>query len=90
MNQKHKTSQRNLAILAWFGLACQVLGYVGLPLYLIAQAGWPIPAPGNPLGPTVAILFGISLGGWAGNLRQINELKQRLAALEAGSAAGAA
>jgi hypothetical protein len=82
VNQKQSAGKRNLTILIWFALACQLLGWAGLALHLIERASIPIPAPGNPLGPVVAALFGLAIGGWAGNLREITELKERMTSLE--------
>ncbi len=42
---------------------------------------------GNPLGGPLFLIFGIALAGWASNLREIVDLKQRVSSLEGRSVA---
>lgn len=71
-----ETGQRNLLIMVWMGLGCQAAGVV---LMLASVMKLSI---GNPLGAVLFLIFGMALGGWAGNLREIGDLKQRVAELE--------
>ena len=82
MNSQHDKSQRNLAILSYMGLACELVGALGM---FGSLAGWWAGLWGPPasaLGFLVFFVFGMALGGWASNLSLINDLKKRLSALE--------
>jgi hypothetical protein len=77
MKEQHDKSQRNLAILSYMGLACQFVGVVGA---IGSMAGfW---AKGALPWGFMMVVFGMALGGWAGNLSQIIDLKRRLSAME--------
>jgi hypothetical protein len=78
MNEQHDKSQRNLAILSYMGLACQFVGFVGA---FGSMAGfWG--SKGTVTWGFMMLVFGMALGGWAGNLSQIIDLKKRLSAME--------
>ena len=67
---------RNLLNLVWMGLGCQAAGVV---LALAGAASLPF---GKPLEGVLFLIFGMALGGWANNQREIVDLKQRLSAVE--------
>lgn len=78
MSEQHGRSQRNLAFLSYLGLACQFLGVLGA---VGGMAGfW---GKGALPGGFMMVVFGMALGGWAGNLSEILDLKRRLLAIEA-------
>lgn len=76
MKDKHTSGGRNLMILCWMGLACQA---VGVFLFIASVLNLKF---GSPLGGPLFLTFGMALGGWAGNLREITGLKQRITDLE--------
>jgi hypothetical protein len=82
MSSKQKAGKRNLLILAWMGLACQVIGVAGTLLSFAARAGLPIPVPDNPLPFVFLLPLGMALAGWVGNFREIVDIKERISALE--------
>jgi hypothetical protein len=82
MSSKQKAGKRNLLILAWMGLIFQFGGVAGALMSFAAKAGLPIPVPDNPLPFIFLLPLGMALAGWAGNLREIVELKERISALE--------
>lgn len=67
-------SKWNLVILIWLGLACQAAGVIGFLSDLVRSEA--------SIGPALFMIFGLAVGGWAGNLKEITELKARLAQLE--------
>ncbi|MDA1053274.1 MAG: hypothetical protein O3C40_22715 [Planctomycetota bacterium] len=79
MNKSVKGT-RNLLILSWLGLGCQAAGV------LLVIAGAANLQFGSPLGGPLFLIFGMALGGWASNLSEIIDLKQRVSVLEGRSA----
>lgn len=73
-----KKSTRNLVILSWFGVACQVAGVVGFLVSMLVKSEASIV-------PALLIILGIAVAGWAGNLKEITELKSRISQLESGA-----
>ncbi len=84
MNDKNASGKRNLTILSWMGLACQAIGWVSVFSNFVGLQ-W-----GTLLAGMMTVTFGMAMGGWAGNLREITELKERLARLEGGAGTAAA
>ena len=77
MTDKRTKGKRNLLILNWMGLACQL---VGVLLTFAAHAGL---VDISPVGSFLLLVFGMALSGWAGNLTEITNLKYRVSELEA-------
>jgi hypothetical protein len=65
-----------LKFTAWLGLACQAIGVVSA-IYNSA-----IGQSDAAAASLIMLVFGIAIGGWAGNLLEIRSLKARVAALE--------
>jgi hypothetical protein len=67
---------RALKFLCWLGLICQAVGIVSaISLMAIGQFD-------GGAASIVVVVFGMAVGGWAGNLLEIRHLKGRVAALE--------
>jgi hypothetical protein len=79
MNGNSASGKRNLTILSWMGLACQAIGWVSVFSNFVGL-DW-----GTLQAGMIMAIFGMAMGGWAGNLREITELKERLARLEGGA-----
>jgi hypothetical protein len=76
MKELSTKGKRNLGILIWMGLACQLAGVI---LAIAATTGM---SNKDVLHGILFLTFGMALGGWAGNLREITDLKTRVADLE--------
>jgi hypothetical protein len=90
MNTVSESGKRNLRILVWMGLACQVFGVLivigDLANLMLGSASGGLVLLRGP----VMLTFGIALGGWAGLLGEIVELNEHVAELEGGAATPAA
>ncbi len=77
MTDKRTKGKRDLLFLSWMGLACQLVGV------LLAFAALADLVDISPIGGVLFLVFGMALGGWAGNLQEITNLKYRVSELEA-------
>ena len=76
MTDNRAKGKRNLLILNWLRLACQLVGVVTLFASLAGVLDV------SSLGAMSFLVFGMALAGWAGNLQEIVDLKYRVAKLE--------
>lgn len=76
MTDKRTKGKRNLLLLIWMGLACQLAGV------LLTSAAYADLVDKSPIGGVLLLVFGMALGGWAGNLQEITDLKHRVLELE--------
>lgn len=82
MNDRQTRGKRNLTILSWLGLACQAFGVLVAFGSMIGVVGSAEDTWRGIISGMVSVVFGMALSGWAGNLIQITELKNRVAELE--------
>jgi hypothetical protein len=76
MNDPSTKGKRNLSVLIWMGLACQLAGVI---LAIASALGI---SNKDAFYGFLLLTFGMALGGWAGNLLEISERKQRVSKLE--------
>ena len=76
MADKRTKGKRNLLILIWMGLACQLAGV------LLTFAAYADLVDISPIGGVLLLVFGMALAGWAGNLQEITDLKHQVLELE--------